>query len=66
MKLTDALDNHRTKIIINFECENVSSIKSSAVNRNSEAEITSRFFNGKMLFLAKLSLMHGNIYFLNK
>ena len=44
-------------MIIDFNCESTVSINSLAVNKNSEVKITTRFFSGKMLMFAKLSLM---------
>ena len=57
MKLEDAVDNPKTKMIIDFDCESVTSSKPLAVTKNSKIKITSRFFNGKMLMFAKLYLM---------
>ena len=44
-------------MIIDFNCESTVSINSLVVNKNSEVKITTRFFSGKMLMFAKLSLM---------
>ena len=44
-------------MIIDFDCESSASINSLAVNKTSEVKLTTRFFAGKMLMFAKLSLM---------
>ena len=44
-------------MIIDFDCETAASINSLSVNKNSNVKVTARFFSGKMLMSAKLSLM---------
>ena len=44
-------------MIIDFDCETSASINSLAVNKTSVVKLTTRFFSGKMLMFAKLSLM---------
>ena len=51
------LQNTNTKMIIDFDCEFSISINSLSVNKNSNVKVTTRFFSGKMLMFAKLSLM---------
>ena len=56
-KTIDHLKNSNTKMVSDFDCESSVSINSLAVNKNSEVKLTTRFFAGKMLMFAKLSLM---------
>ena len=56
-KTEDFLSNQRTKMIIDFDCETSDSINSLAVNKTNVVKLTTRFFSGKMLMFAKLSLM---------
>ena len=44
-------------MIIDFDCETAAGINSLAVNKNYNVKVTARFFSGKMLMSAKLSLM---------
>ena len=42
---------------IDFDVEESASIKSFAIKNNDQVKITTKFFSGKMLMFAKLSLM---------
>ena len=44
-------------MIVDFCAEEVASIKSIAVKERQEVQVNTRFLSGKMLMLAKLSLM---------
>ena len=44
-------------MIIDFDCESSVSINLLIVNKNNTVKLTTRFFSGKMLMFAKLSLM---------
>ena len=55
-KTEDHLNNLNTKMIIDFDCEGSGSINSLAVNKTNVVKLTTRFFSGKMLMFAKLSL----------
>ena len=58
-------------MIIDFDCEGSGSINSLAVNKANVVKLTTRFFSGKMLMFAKLSLksfiydMVETLYFSN-
>ena len=55
-RLSDFLNNPKTKIILEFDQCLACGIKSVAVNKNDVVKPIT-FFNGKMLMFAKLSLM---------
>ena len=56
-KTIDHLKDVNNKMIIDFDCESSVSINSLAVNKTNVVKLTIRFFSGKMIIFAKLSLM---------
>ena len=55
-KMTDCSDQHKTKMVIDFNGLESASIKSFAVKKKkNEIKVTSRFISGKLLMFAKLS-----------
>ena len=55
--LNKALQNLNTKMIIDFDCKSLVNISSLPVNKSGNVKVMTRFFSGKMLMFAKLSLM---------
>ena len=52
----DAFRNHKVKILIDFDEEYCSSIKSLKVQKDVKINLTARFLNGKMLMFSKISI----------
>ena len=55
-KVTDCLDPRKTKMVVELNDRESSSIKSFAVQKRNEIKVTTRFMSSKLLTLAKLSL----------
>ena len=49
----EAYKNNKIKSIIDFDEENINSIKSLAIEKKSNVKLTTRFMKGKMLMFAK-------------
>ena len=56
-RISASEQNWRTKMLVDFNHPLACSLKYLAANKSNEIKPTSRFFDGKMLMLAKLSLM---------
>ena len=52
----DAFRNHKVKILIDFDEEYCSSIKSLKVQKDVKINLTARFLNGMMLMFSKISI----------
>ena len=48
--------NQKVKSLIDFDEEYSSSIRSIAIEKSSKINLTTRFLNGKMLILSKVSI----------
>ena len=51
-----ALRNQKTKSLLYFDEEYLSSIKSLAVEQSTKVNLTTRYLNGKMLMFSKVSI----------
>ena len=52
----EALINQKVKNLIDFDDQYSASIKSTAVQKESKIDLTTRFLNGKMLIFSKVSI----------
>ena len=52
----EAFTNQKVKSLIDFDEEYSSSIRSIATEKSSKINLTTRFLNGKMLILSKVSI----------
>ena len=52
----EAFTNQKVKSLIDFDEEYSSSIRSIAIEKSSKINLTTRFLNGKMLILSKVSI----------
>ena len=56
-----AYTNNKIKILIDFDEEYISSVKSLAIKKQTKANLTTRFLNGEMLMFSKTSIQ-GFVY----
>ena len=56
-KIASAVDSRNSKMILEFNKHESTSIKSLAVKKNDRVKVTTRFLSGKILMFAKLLLM---------
>ena len=56
-KIREAVNSNRTKMILEFNCQESVSVKYFAVKQSNHVKLTTRFLSGKMLMFAKLTLM---------
>ena len=55
-KISDCLDQRKTKMVIEFNDKESACIKSFAIKKREQIKVTTRFMSGKLLMFAKLSL----------
>ena len=56
-KIEEAINFNRTKMTLEFNCQESASIEPFAVKRSDQVKWATRFLSGKILMFAKLSVM---------
>ena len=57
VKIEEPVNSGRTKIVLEFNCQDAASIKSFAVKQSYHVNLTTKFLSRKILMFVKLSLM---------